>query len=151
MASSFIKYNNDKGFWIDDDIFEVFCHYLWETIENSNQEQNPWLKELSELVYNNSQGYYRNYMHLELKEHLTDQIKAGLFLNILDQLIQKLEEKGDVIQIEELNTIPKEPDPNSQWATPFEINRLVKIAKFLKLLVSGEITTTAADPITYSF
>ncbi|MEZ5002460.1 MAG: hypothetical protein R2730_05425 [Chitinophagales bacterium] len=155
MATSFIKYKNANGFWIDDSLFEVFLFFFYEYIINEENDVVIWIKEskLLELIKENSLGYYGSYMHLNLDYYLDNSKKEEGFKLLLRNSKTQLALEGKLISVKKLNFIEsfKPQKVRITWLKPLEVERLLKIYKWMEDLIEGKINITAKDKVDYYF
>ena len=101
MASSFISFS-EKGFWARDNKLSVWLRLL--TNEVDEQNQNPvWLSQMRE--YWETQFGMNGCISLRLDEFLFDSEKKDIVCSLSAKTLQRLDEYGEVIGEDELNTM----------------------------------------------
>lgn len=161
MPRSFICFDNknmssnDKGFWINDHLLQIVCWYIVETIDRQSQIKEIWLKkDLRDHFYNNAIGMFNGFMHLNFSEYLANNDQKKIFDNILIDTKKLVFQKGEAISINELNQIERNKDIElrSEWQSPFETARIIKIIDALEQLIAGKLTLTfESDSRTYEW
>lgn len=148
MASSFISFDNQIGFWINDSLFEITCAYIKNALEEYDKDE-LWLKEMKGLIYENSIGLYPSYMHLGLSEFMTSSERKIIFLEILELTEQHLRKKGEEISVDELNSFIVDQSLQSKWTEPLEARLILRAIEFVQLLIQGRLNILVSDPVDY--
>lgn len=153
MASSFITKDNVYGFWINDSLMQVVCWGLVKIIDTtSTNDENFWLKnQHREIIYNNSQGIFIGFMHLDLDEFLITEGQKKLFSDIIFKTKIFFISKGEYITTKDLNDFQSIPETKREWLSPLETKRIIKILNYLDDLINDKITIRASDVIDYEF
>lgn len=153
MASSFISKDDVHGFWIYDDIFQVVCRYIELVIIKFFPEMtgDEWIDNLLELLDKNAKGLFHSYMHLNLDEFITNDIKRDIFNSFLEEAKVYISKKGEFIPLTELTVFYKEGKIDYEWKTPIKAERLIKVLNYLQDVVNDKIKIKVGDKIDYSF
>lgn len=152
MASSFVTFDvkiddNSIGFWIHDSLFEVVCAHMLLVIRQESIDIPGWLKEMEELIKDNSLGYFQSFMHIDFDVYLADNDRKGTFLGIIDKAKQKLSGK-ESLTTEELDSLLT-GNIARKWTYPLTVSRLIKAFIYLELLIKGQLEIKVGDPDTY--
>lgn len=152
MATSFITKDKIHGFWIHDSLMQVACWGIVSVIDMNSLDSESWLKEnLREHIFNNSQGIFVGFMHLELEEFLIKPERIQLFNEILDKTKSLFLSKGEGIPLHELNSFQKIQETAHRWISPLPTQRVVKVLTWLEDVVNDNILIKASDEIDYQF
>jgi hypothetical protein len=128
MASSFISYK-ENGFWIKDDILCVALGYIY-CVMVQIKDQSGWLSDMTQLVKDNSLGYYQSYMHLNFDDILENELKRGIILEILDNAKRFIASREEVLDLKELNALVYDEKAKDIWSGEILKDRILKVVEY---------------------
>ncbi|AFM04715.1 hypothetical protein Fleli_2342 [Bernardetia litoralis DSM 6794] len=173
MASSFIEIK-DIGFWARDGFVEAMQLCLIDEIENQNLDKIEWISEFkSELALQSLPLVYGG-MSMELEEFLTNDERKSQIIQLIDFIINKIDSTDNYITGNNLHELRKKAmiilskNGNLEFNNQKEFDKAVNDSrwneangiadvkdrylhsfKLLKLLINGEMKTTASSPENY--
>jgi hypothetical protein len=150
MSSSFITIDNEHGFWIDDAFMQIACWGLVEVIDKDS-EFVLMKGNFRDHLFDNSQGIFVGFMHLDLETYLVDQVHIETFKKCIDKTKFFFLNKGDSLSTEELNSFQLNEQTKAEWTLPLKTKRIIKVLGFLEALVDGRLKYTGKDHIKYDF
>jgi hypothetical protein len=152
MSTTFISFDSENGFWINDALTQVVCWGLVNVIDYNNNSDISWIRgEYREYLYNCSQGIFVGFTDLRLGDYLINDQRIASFKNLLKQTEDYFIAKGYSIPIDELNSFQLVKETKREWTSPLEVSRILKILEYLKNLVNRTLTIKAGDEIDYEF
>jgi len=152
MATTFIDYNENKGFWIAEIYMELTFEFILQTLEKIEFEA-PFKQEFKEDLEFNVNGFAKGMLVLTWHSFIKTNEDEELVIRILNETILLLKEKGEFIPIKELNDyeVKKEEDA-AHWPKPFKTAEITKILETLILMLKNEWHETRYGmEIDYSF
>jgi hypothetical protein len=173
MARSFIDIN-DYGFWAKDGFVEAMQLCLINEIENQKLDSIDWINEYkSELALQSLPMIYGG-MSMELEEFLTTKERKAQIVKLIDIIIDKIDSTDNYITGNNLYELRKRAmtilseTGKMEFKNQKEFERIVNDSrwnesdgigkvkdryqhsfKLLKMLINGEMNTTASSPINY--
>jgi hypothetical protein len=149
MSTSFIDYK-ENGFWIDDDILAITVGFIYKTL-SEEKDKSEWMVEMQESFRQNGQGFFRGFADLELDNFLINDERKEKIHQIIEDTRILIVNKGDIIDVEELNNFLFDGELEDVWVGKIEALRILKVLDYLVLLINEKIETKASDPIDYFF
>ncbi len=173
MASSFVDIN-DNGFWVKDGFVEAMQLCLINEIENQQLDSIEWINEYkSELALQSLPLFYGG-MSMLLEEFIITDERKTQIVKLIDTIIDKIDLTDNYITGNNLHELRKRAMKilsetgkiefknqkefehtvdNSRWNELNEIanvnDRYQHSFKLLKLLINGEMNSTASSPKNY--
>ena len=142
MAEAKIVYKDNKGFWIAEDAMELAFQYIYTELKTGNYHFSMMENLLydCEVVIN---GWNRSYLTLTWKYDLPNSEDEQEMIFLLENIIVKLQNKGEYISIEELQSFtPEATDWKNFWSKPFRTINLLNIFDALIKTLKGEWDST---------
>lgn len=140
--STFIDYEEDKGFWIDEAYMELVFYFIWKTFNRINpdvdfKEKMEWYLESAA-----SSGLY-GMLVLGWQDILKTPKEEEEMIEILETTKKDLEVFGEFISIEELTeaaSYEKNPEYRSKWSKPLKTEEVIKVIEALITMLKKEWT-----------
>jgi len=152
MATTYINYKDDNGFWIDEIYMELVFEYVLQMLK-SEQKLIHFSSELIEDLEFDSRGCSRGYLILDWKYILNTHEDKLFMIDLLKNTIGIVKRKGEFISVSELNQYEKGKGINGQkWPKPLKTSEIIKILDTLILMLKDEWHETRYGmEIDYSF
>lgn len=139
MATTKIRYNDGKGFWISEAYIQLaFCYIYQEAKKNQYNFSNK--QDLLGDFEDKINGYRNGYLILGWDEDvITSQAEEQTMLQVLQNVKTTLQSKGSYISVEELQSIPTEDKDFKRLFSrkPFPTSELIKIIDALIKMLQG--------------
>ena len=144
MATTKIRYNDGKGFWISEAYIQLaFCYIYQEAKKNQYNFSNK--QDLLGDFEDKINGYRNGYLILGWDEDvITSQAEEQTMLQVLQNVKITLQSKGSYISVEELQSIPAEDKDFKRLFSrkPFPTSELIKIIDALIKMLQGTWDST---------
>lgn len=105
MGKTLVEYEKDKGFWISESMMQLVLHYILEEAKKPEH----LLPNKADLVMDlkfHINGYSRSYMSVGLFNDIESSADEQLMIQLLNTVKTTLQNKGNLISVEELMKIP---------------------------------------------
>ena len=143
MATTFIKYQNNKGFYIAESFMQLVFHYIHQEI--IKPEYNFTNKqEIIESMEDDINGLTKTYLVLMWHNDLVNSSEEQTMIQVLQNVRTTLQNKGTFISIEEQKTIATE-DHTFEYILgrkPFPTTELIRVIDALIQMLEGTWTST---------
>jgi len=138
MATTFIKYKDNKGFYISEIFIQLAMHYINSEVKKilySFSEK----QEIVEDLQDNINGECNGYLVLYWKYILNGISDEQTMIKVLQNVNITLQQKGTSISIAELNAVETDDSDFKRFFSrkPFPTAELVKIIDALILILQG--------------
>ena len=146
MADTFVTYKKGEGFWIHEDFIQLaLCYIVQEISKNQYDISNK--QELLEDLNVDIQGYTHGYMSIGLFEYINSISEEQKMIQILQNLIIIIQNKGTYISVAELQSISTEDEDFKLLYSrkPFPTSELIKILDALIKMLQGTWDSTDYD------
>ncbi|CAL2080609.1 hypothetical protein [Tenacibaculum sp. 190524A05c] len=138
MATTFIDYNRDKGFWIAEIYMELTYEYILQALNNIN-EKISIREELEDDINFNITGLAKGMLTLTWQSFLKDKDQESEMIFVLEETKKLLNSKEEFISVRELNSYEnKKEDVASKWPKPIKTLEVIKIVDALILMLKNE-------------
>ncbi|GIK37925.1 MAG: hypothetical protein BroJett011_17580 [Chloroflexota bacterium] len=140
MGTSFIDFK-DYGFWARDPTLEVWLYWLVQEIDKLDSLPE-WLKEAREEWYIQATLGLVGSINPQFDDYLLTQERVNLVLLLCERVLQWLEEQGEYLSKEYLNSLGV-GGPGSEWTADVEVELFAQLGRKFVELLSGEVSTDA--------
>lgn len=142
MADIKVKYKNNKGFWVVEDVMELAFQYIYKELKTGNYSFSN-KDELLMDSKSNINGWSRGYMAFMWHKYLNSPIDEQEMIRLLETILNELNQKGSYISVEEMHAFPSEAeDWKSFWDKPFKTQNLINVFEALISMLKGEWEST---------
>lgn len=135
MATTFIDYKEDKGFWVVEDVMELVFQYIYKELKSGKytfSKIDGLLLDAEHII----NGFVRGWLVLMWDEDIQEEQEM---IRLLEKIVLDLEQKGEYISVEELQTFPsKAEDWKNFWNKPFKTQNLLNIFDAMIKMLKGE-------------
>ncbi|MDF0720561.1 hypothetical protein P0M11_11185 [Kaistella sp. PBT33-4] len=145
MSTTFIDFQNDKGFYIHEIFMQLAMHYI-------NQELIKPIYTLTnkQTVLDSLQldidGFTSGYLVLTWDNYLINSSEEQTMISVLQNVKTTLQNKGAFISVSELQAIPTQDWYfKVYYRKPFPTAELIKIIDVLIQMLQGTWTSTNYD------
>jgi len=114
MKISHHTYLDGKGFWIKESYFEIVSHFITEAFKQYGLIDQPsWFIDIYEDFNDIAKGYKQSYAYFHFKDNLKFiKDREDVLLDVLGLAIHQVNEEGEVVTKDRLNSIEEE---NKDW------------------------------------
>ena len=152
MATTFIDYKDDKGFWIAEIYMELTFEYINQALSNTKDE----IPFRDDLLFEHeffSNGYSKGILTLLWNSFLQyDKDNEQIMIGLVEETKQLVASKGKHISTKELNSYEEKKESNVVWHKPLKTSEIIKILDALILMLKDQWDETSYDmKIDYSF
>lgn len=142
MATTFIDYKEDKGFYIAEIFMQLTWHYVNQEIVKNQYSFTNKAKILRKL-HSGINGFNTGYLVLSWDTSLANTTEEQTMVQVLQNVKSTVQSKGAYITVEELQAIPTEDeDFKIFYRDPFPTAELIKILDALIQMLQGTWTST---------
>ncbi|NOT94322.1 hypothetical protein [Ferruginibacter sp.] len=142
MATTFIDYKEDKGFYIHELFMQLAFLYIYEELKK--QEYN-FIKK-ADLLYDcksKIDGIHSSYFVLSWDDNLVGSDDEQQMIELLKNVINNLQAKGEFISVAEMQEMPTEDGHfKSVMDAPFPVSELLRIFNALIEMLGGKWDST---------
>jgi len=151
MATTYIDYKEDKGFWIAEIYMELTYEYIKQALEQRIDEID-FKEDLNKDLELFTSGMFKGMLTLTWSTFLKSK-HDNKMISILEDTKTLLQNKGEIITTGELNSYEvKKEEMASIWPKPLKTSEVIKIINILILMFKDEWReTNYAMNIDYSF
>jgi hypothetical protein len=143
MATTFIDYQNNKGFYIAETFMQLAWHYvLQEIIKPQYSFANK--EDLVEDFQQDIDGIHAGYLVLSWDDYLESPSEEQTMIQVLQNVKTTLQNKGAFISVEEQNTISTEDNTFSYilGVKPFPTAEIIRVIDALIQMLQGTWEST---------
>jgi len=143
MATTFIKYQNNKGFHITESFMQLAFYYIHQEIILPNYVFIN-KQEIIESMEDDINGSTKTYFVLMWHNDLINSTEEQTMIQVLQNVKTTLQNKGAFISVAEMQAIPTE-DRTFKWLfceNPFHTADLIKIIDALIQMLQGTWEST---------
>ena len=138
MATTFIDYKKEKGFWIPEIYMELTYEYILQAL-NSIRSNLSIREEVKEDIKFNTTGLAKGMLTLTWQSFLKGKKQESEMIYILEETIKLLNAKEEFISVKELNSYEnKKEEVASSWPKPLRTSEIIKIVEALMLMLKNE-------------
>lgn len=143
MATTFIDYQNNKGFYISETFMQLTWHYVLQEIikpQYSFADKDDLIEDFQQDI----DGIHAGYLVLSWDDYLEGPTEEQTMIQVLQNVKIALQSKGTFISVEEMQAIPTE-DRMFKWLyseKPFPTADLIKIIDALIQMLQGTWEST---------
>lgn len=105
MGQTLVEYEKDKGFWIAETMMQLVLHYILQEMEKP-EHLIPNKSDLLEDTKFHINGYSGGHMYFSLFDEINSPADEQVMIQILNNVKTTLQNKGSLISVEELMSIP---------------------------------------------
>lgn len=140
MKTTFIEYEKDKGFWIDEGFMEIACNFIVQTFDKIGLENKPeWYVDLYEELSVCAEGVRSGYLGIAFDECLDfDASREAEFVSILSDTKEYIIQKGNQISFTELRELEEkkyDDEVRHNWTINIETGDLLQLLDVLTKMV----------------
>ena len=144
MSTVPIKYNGNLGFEIADEFMQLLFHYIKEEIVKPQYNLTNKEDLISGLTFEIN-GYSSGNLSLRWDDMFINSTEEQTMIQVLQNVITNLQNKGSSISVAEMQAIPTDDDDNFKLLysrKPFPTLELIKISNALIQMLQGTWTST---------
>ncbi|UIR56366.1 hypothetical protein LZQ00_00725 [Sphingobacterium sp. SRCM116780] len=143
MSATFIEYNYNKGFWVEEEFMQLVYCYICDELKKIQYN----LTNKDDLLYSikfHIDGYSTGSMSLGWNDYIITQSDEQLMLQVLQNVKATLQAKGTYISVTELQAISTEDKDFKRLFSrkPFPTAELIKIIDALIKMLEGTWDST---------
>lgn len=147
MAETKINYKGEKGFWAIEDLMELVFQYIYRELKQEGKYEN--FSDIEKLLLDCDiiiNGHCRGYLTLSWGSSFSGEQDELEMISLLENIIEDLQSKGEMISIEEIHSFPSESeDWKIFWDKPFPKENLLNVFQALIKMLKGEWESTNHD------
>ena len=139
MGSTFVEFNQ-KGFWANDSILELWLRLLaWHLDEPSNDEVNIKLIRNQWLLA--SRGFFQGCVPVELDSLIKTSSDSQVIEKAIASLVESLKTSGEILDEKHINLLGFE----YTWRKGVRVAGLIEMGESFQDLISGKIVTSSSN------
>lgn len=136
MATTFINYEKDKGFEINEAFMEILSNFICQVFESRGLDIKPqWYIELYEDFDLCTKGTYQNWMAFNFEDYLeNDTAKEKELISILEETKSLIAKNGEEVSIITLQKFEEKKDMEenrNKWTIPIKTKDLINLTEIL--------------------
>ncbi|OHT45002.1 hypothetical protein [Flavobacterium tructae] len=144
-STTYINYEEKKGFWIGEFTFEIICAFIVTAFEQITLQDKPdWYLEIFEDFDEIRKGHLQRRMVLLLEDYLAFlPEKENKIIEVFELAKKLIQNEGEKILPEKLNKmqdIKDWPQTEVEWTGPIYTDDMIHVVDIMILMLKKEWT-----------